>query len=475
MKPLLPAVAFLLISGCTAPPPFQAPELDLELPAKWEAAEAAPEPPAPRWWAAFGDPDLDRIEEEALTRNRDLAAAAERIAAAGAQATIAGADLYPQAIANGNSIRQRFNFIGFPIPGAPSGSVLTTKSTTFGISLQMSWEVDLWGRIRAGREAALADYQSLQADYAGARLSLAGRTAKAWFALTEARLQEELARSTLAIFQSTAEVVRARFEKGLAPSLDLRLALTNAEDARALLMGQRELRDRAARSLEVLLNRYPAGAVRGADRLPSPPEAIPGGLPVSLVTRRPDLVAAERRLAASGARVEEARAALLPDLTLSGLFGTSSTKLRDIFDKDLQIWNMAGNLTAPLFEGGRLRAGVSLAEARTREAVRLFGQAVFTALGEVESALAAEGFLVAREEALAASAEQAHAARRIARERYAKGLAGITTLLDAQRNELNASSQLLAVRRLRLENRVDLYLALGGGFERRQLEEEDPS
>ena len=212
------------------------------------------------------------------------------------------------------------------------------------------------------------------------------------------------------------------------------------------------------------MGRYPAAALNPGIALPALPEAVPAGLPADLVSRRPDLVAAERGLAASYARYTQAKRALFPRISLTGSAGTSSKELENLLDGDFSVWNLAGNILQPLFQGGRIRGGIQQAASQSEQALALYVHSVLAAYAEVENALAAEGFLAKRQAALETATEQALAARRLAEDRYASGLVDLNTMLDAQRGAYASESQLIAVRRQRLENRVNLHLALGGGF-----------
>ena len=218
----------------------------------------------------------------------------------------------------------------------------------------------------------------------------------------------------------------------------------------------------------MLLGQYPDGTTDTPPSLPAATPAVPGGLPADLVGRRPDLVAAERNLAASEARLSVARTELLPQITLTAATGTATNSVRSLIDGDFSVWSFLANVVAPLWQGGRLRAQISQAEARSAEALATYANTALAAYAEVETALAAEQFLREREQHLTTSVTQARAAERLADERYRAGLKTYITVFDSQRSAVQAEGDLLAARRLRLENRVDLYLALGGGFE--QLE-----
>ena len=460
----LTLTAALLAAGCAvAPPPAPDPPA---APQRWTAApEAAAGPPTGDWWLGFEDPTLGRLIDAALAANNDLEAAAARVEAAAAEARIAGAALAPQVAAALDGARSKRNFIGFPIP-SPDGSVPTSTTTTWSGGLNVSWEADLWGRLRAGRAAATAGLEAAAAELAAARLSLAGQTAKAWFGLLEASLQTRLARDTAASRRLTREQIARRYAAGLRGALDLRLARAAEGAAEALLAQRLRQRDAAARRLDLLLSRYPDGRSQTTDAaLPAPPPPAPAGLPSELVRRRPDLVAVERRLAAAGLRVSQARAALYPSLRLTGSGGRSSDELDDLLDSDFSVWSLAGGLLQPIFQGGRLRAGVELSEARHREASSLYAQSVLRAFAEVESALTAEGLLRRQATALDVAAREAAAAERLAQDRYRNGLGDYLAVLAAQVQALESASQGLAASRALLDARVDLHLALGGGFD----------
>ncbi|MDA1183615.1 MAG: efflux transporter outer membrane subunit, partial [Acidobacteria bacterium] len=418
---------------------------------------------SPDWWTAFGDPTLDQVVQQALEQNRDLVAAASRLEQAAADSRIAGSGLLPTVQASFNGSRRRQNFIGFPIPGS-DGRVLSTVSANMGVSLDTTWEADLWGRLRAGARASLADLQATAADYRGAQLSIAGQTVKAWLAAVEARQQISLAEATVASFRASSEQVRSRFEAGLRSSLDVRLSLSSLASAEALLQQRRQQLDATQRQLGVLLGQYAGMNLGIATELPDVPAAVPAGLPADLVRRRPDLVAAERRLAAVNERLVVAERDLYPRISLTGSTGTASGALKSLFDPAFSVWSLAGSLLQPIFQGGRLRAGVDRAEARVDESLATYAAAALQAYAEVEAALAAEAFFQERLGYLSVSSEQSRSAEALAEARYRSGLENFVTVLEAQRLALQADGELIAARRLLLENRVDLYLALGGGF-----------
>jgi NodT family efflux transporter outer membrane factor (OMF) lipoprotein len=457
---LLAVLPFALAwTGCATAPEPELSEAGVEPRPRWTAERASNATPVDGWISRFGVPSLEDAVREALTHNQNLLAAQARLDAALAQARIAGADLYPSLSAGGSARRQKQVLVGiFPEP-------FSTQSTNVGVSLDVTWEADVWGRVRAGRRAAVAEARASAEDLEAARLSIAAQTAKAWFAATEARAQRELAERTVAAFRSSANSVRRRYELGLAGPLDLRLLESNLDGAEALLATRRDVEQRTRRQLELLLGRYPSAALDTGSRLPDLPGDVPAGVPAEIVARRPDLAAAERRLEASGFRVAQSRAARYPSISLTASGGRSSNEFEDLLDGDFTVWSLAGNLLAPVFQGGRLAAGVDRAEANQRAALHGFADAALAAFAEVESALAAEELLAERQRALESAAAQAVGAEDLADEQYRRGLVDVLAVLESQRRALDAQSQLLAVRRERLDNRIDLHLALGGGFD----------
>jgi len=475
------SIAVLLTTaiGCVKAPPRVDPKMGFQVPPSWTAVRAAVGVTPASWWLEFGDPQLDAAIAEALANNYDLALAAATLERAQAQARIVGSDLSPQIDAGFSGSRTKQNFIGFDFVDAGGGgatggsnSVLSTTTNRFGLSVDVSWEIDLWGRIRSATAAALADMQATAADQQAVRLSVAAQTAKAWYAAIEARDQLALAEETVRSYRTTTRQVEARYERGVRPALDLRLALTELEGAEALVQQREQNLDIAIRQLETLLGRYPARALEPESQLPKPLGQVPAALPAEVVSRRPDLVASERTLAATGARVASARAALYPRLALTSSSGTASEQISDLLKSDFGIWSIAGNLVQPILQGGRLVAAVDAARAEQKQALARYASAVLAAYREVETFLAAESTLRARAEHLKLASEQSVAARDLADLRYLSGLDDYVTVLAAQRNALTAESSYIAVRNARVQNRIDLYLALGGGFDAADLFEQ---
>ncbi len=467
-------VLAVVVAACAAPIEATPRDAGLVLPERFlgdsRSDDAQPAPPE-FWWRHLGDERLAAAVDHALQFNRELGAAAARVDAARARAELAGASLSPTLAARLDAQRRRFNFIGLPIGG---DDVLSVTTNQHSLSLELAWELDLWGRIRSGEIAATADLAATAADLRGAALSIAARATKGWIACVEASQQLALAQATARSRLRTEDMVRRRFESGVRPALDVYLARADREAADALVQGRQRARDAAVRTLQVLLGNYPSLALDPGTALPPSPQPIPAGLPSELLRRRPDLAAAERRLAAADARQGEAKADRWPRLALTASGGTSSNDLTDLVDLDFGVWSLGANVFAPIFDAGRKTATIALRDAERREAEARFAAAVLGALAEVEGTLANAGTLAAEEASLAAAAAQSRAAATISNDRYARGLVDITTMLDTERRALTAEIALLAVRRARLDNHIDLLLALGGGLPAPGTETEAP-
>lgn len=455
----------LVLVSCARPPKIDHPEIaNIDVPDREPLPHNGNENIAATWWNEFADSNLTQIINTALLNNYNLKIAAANINAAKAQSTIAGAPLYPNISLSNSASKRKQIFVGLPIPNAPPNSILESRSTVFGLSVDASWELDLWGRVRAAKSAAGAQLQATKADYHAARLSLSALVVKTWLAAVENKKQVELAGATLENFITTRDQIATRYRKGLRPSIDLMLAETNVSTAKSLLLQRKLAAEQSLRQLEVLLGKYPAATLKIAPDLPAISAEIPTVLPADLLSRRPDLYAAERMLAASKISIKQAKLAFLPRLALNGSRGTSPAEYNQLLNQDFLVWNIAGNILQPIFQGGRLWAALKLAKAQNQQALAGYADKVLTAFAEVENAMAAEKYLSQQAATLQLATKQALDSRRLAESRYYSGVSDLITMLDAQRRAFDAESQLLNVQRMRLEARVNLYLALGGGF-----------
>ena len=358
-------------------------------PLQWITVNSSNNPIPAQWLGSFADPALNALVEDALNNNYDLKAAAARVDSAREQVRIEGAALWPQ-----------LSFTPGYLPNA-----ITSETGLFEAVFTMSWEIDVWGRIRATQQAAGQEAAAITADYQGGRLSLAARTAQSYFELIEANLQVDVVEQSIKDRRTIVELVRGRFARGLTRGLDLRLVLTDLANAEAQLASSRNRAQIVTRRLEVLLGRYPGNGLKKLAVLPAPPSVLSAGLPSELLARRPDLIAVLLRLQAADSRVENAKKLLLPRITLTVAGGTSSPALTELIDPKAVAWNLAMGLVQPIFTGGRLKAGIRLNEARTEETFNQYQGIVLNAFREVEQALAAEQWLRGQEQALKEAVE----------------------------------------------------------------------
>lgn len=448
----------------------------------WSASDLPSAPPRGDWIASFGDPALSALIAEALENNYDLAAAAARLEQARASARVAGAPRLPRLDARLDRSQNEFAVSGaipttdvngdgeidqndvIADPNSASEVVTIAEANNAGLGVSASWEADVWGRVRDVAKAGQQDAFAAQANFDDAQLSLAGSVARGWYDLIQARLLTLLAEDDVATQERSLRLTRRRFEAGLATSLDVRLARSSLASSEANLLLQQNLENNAARSLEVLLGRYPSAEINAADALPQLPELETVGAPGELLARRPDLRSAEASLQAAGFRASAARKALMPQLTLTATYGTDGEDFSEAFDPDYLVSRLAGSLLQPVFRGGALLAESERAKQSAYERLAIYANTALAAFNEAEAALDAETTLAARDNALAIAVEEALAAEELAEREYSRGVGTIFDLLNAQSRRISAERQLIAVRRDRVVNRVNLYVAIGGDF-----------
>ncbi|VAV93821.1 RND efflux system, outer membrane lipoprotein CmeC [hydrothermal vent metagenome] len=475
-----------------------------DMPAVWSSEEQAGTPLTGDWVAAFNDNALYRLIDEALLRNNTFLAAAANLKQARASSKIARADLLPSLNTSFRSSRNAI--VTDPTFAAQAGGSSTLSGlraqdledqfgldvdgdgkldgldldgngtaetdlpnrrlyiNNYSLGAQIRWEIDLWGRLTDQTKAAYRDATAAEADLIGARLSIAARVSQAWFGLIEARQQRELAERDVKARESNLRVTDRRYERGVASSLDVRLSRSALGSSQASLALRQRLELESSRRLEVLLGRYPAAELEAAESLPELPRLAGVGAPGDLLARRPDLIAAEARMEASGLRARAARKQMLPQITLTSQINTSGPALADLIDPERLAGNLVGGLLQPVFQGGRIRANAKRAHAVAEASLFNYAQTVLTAYEEAENALAAESFLAVREEALKLAYEEAAAAEELTERRYASGAATIFNLLDSQTRRILSESQYIQAQQQRVSNRVLLYLAIGGDF-----------
>ncbi|MBT7958849.1 MAG: TolC family protein [Akkermansiaceae bacterium] len=452
----------VFLSGCFVKSPESSiGKVSGKSPSEWSATKYAKSGVDTNWVSRFDDRKLDLLVSEALKSNYDMRIAAERVRRAGEAARVSSAASSPQMFFSSDSNRRKNIFVGFPFQGSQISEV-------HGVDMRIDWEPDIWGAARAGKSAALAEWQAGGQDYRAARASLAAQVCKAWFALAEGNQQVALAKEALLIRKKTETSVRERFERDLreqgGSASQLRLAQTDVASAKADLSANQGAVETARRQLEVLVGRYPAGKLTGKVRLPDISATPPAGMPSELLLRRPDIIAAERRYSATAKRIKEAKLTLFPSFKLTGSSGTTTDSLRKIISSDFGVWSYGANVSYALLTGGRVYSEIRVRKSNQREALASLQKTVLNAFGEVEQALASERWLSRRESEMREALKLARDASRSAENDYRDGNGDVLTLFTAQTRRIQLESQYVSLSRLRLTNRIDLHLALGGGF-----------
>jgi NodT family efflux transporter outer membrane factor (OMF) lipoprotein len=443
-------------AGCALKPPPTRDDLrqdalaHTDIPAAWRAPGGVAQSVTGDWLASFNDPTLTALVAEAIAYNADLRAAATLVEQASSYLQVASAPLLPSV-----------SFAGLSSGKASSGG----GSALNGVFLHASLELDIWGRVRYGEAAARETLTAVEADYAYARQSLAATVVKAWFVAIEAGMQREIAVEALHSSEALQRLSEDRLRVGNGNEELVAEARANTESFRDTVRQLELARENALRALELLLGRYPAAEITVATQLALPPGPVPVGLPSQLLERRPDVIAAERRVAAAFNRVGEARAARLPRISLTAGASSISSDVLVLRDRNNPTWGFGGNLLVPLFEGGALQAQVDVRSAEQKQAVAAYASAGLRAFGEVENALSADIALRDRSAILDARVRDNERALELARIQFRVGIVDQRTVEQRLIALYNARTTRLQVQGQQLAQRVNLYLALGGGFE----------
>jgi multidrug efflux system outer membrane protein len=457
-RPALFVVMALLAASCTLGPDYTRPESALPSAYDNGAADApTSELVDLPWWQGFGDPVLVDLVTMALAGNHDLRVATSRIAEARALARVSRADRQPQVGVGVSGEREQDSADTNANPGL---------SNTFDATVDVSWEADLFGRLRRADEAALARLVASEESRRGILLALVGDVARTYFELRDLDHQLAIATSTVSTRRQSLHIAELRFEGGLTSQVEVRQAETQLAQAEVLVPRLRQQRLAKESELAVLVGNVdfslPTDAAAGSSA--GEPPIVPAGLPSELLERRPDIRRAERDLEAANAEVGVAIASLYPRLSLTASAGSESDELEDLLGSGTGMWVLAANLTAPIWSGGRLRATLEATRERFEQAVLAYDRAVLEAFREVHDALGAQRHVA---EELAGQERLERAAGeylRLANLQYANGVVNYLDVLDAQRQFLDAQLTLSTARRDRRVAAVTLYRVLGGGW-----------
>lgn len=408
--------------------------------------------PAHQWTRYFNDPSLQRLVDEALQHNFDLKVAAARMESSRQLMRIARADLIPSL---GLEAGASYSEIS-------SNGNQTVEIEDYSVALGTSWELDLWGKVRASSAASEAEYEAAGFDLMQARHSIVAAVCSSWYQCIAAQEQLQLAEATVESYSSTADLIRNRFESGIDTALDYRLAVANAESAKSVLASRKESFKRSVRALQVLLGRYPDADLALSDSLPELESTIPADIPLTVLERRPDVRAAEKRVASAALSARTASRAKLPSVNITGSAGIQSEAFSSLLDGGDEFWSVGLSVSQPLFSGGRIDANQKRAESLLKQYEAMFQQVALDAFFEVEQALDADVYFSELETSSKAAREQSVEAEKLAWDQYTSGIIDIVTVLESQRYALNAKQSAIEARNARLQNRIQLFLALGG-------------
>lgn len=458
------AAAVTLLAGCAVAPEPSDRSLAFATPKRFEAQAASPaataRPTLARWWTRYGSRELDRLMAQAQERNLDIAAAFAQLEQAEAQARASGAALWPSVEASGGASRSRSS--GTMTPGVVTR---TQGRNAFDATLSASYVIDVWGRNRDQLQAAIATASASAYQIETVRVATQAALVNAYLTLAANRERARVAQENLRNAERVLGVYRARVAAGTASDLEIAQQTTLIETQRASLPQLRQAAEQARVQI-ALLTAEPAQAVKlaapGVTALRVP--ALGAGAPAALLTRRPDIRAAEERLAAADADVSAARKALLPQVQLTAQGGLQTGVLSKLLRPESALYSLAAGLTQPIFDGGQLRAGLALSQAQRRELLETYRKAVVSALTDVETALIAARESAAREVGQARALASARRAFALSEERLRAGTIDLATLLSAQQSLFQAQDALVLARFARLQAAAQLAQALGGDW-----------
>ncbi|MFO1477805.1 MAG: TolC family protein [Verrucomicrobiota bacterium] len=447
-----------LLSGCAlSRPPAHSQVVtnalppSTSIPARW-ISPAGTNSVSDDWLKSFNDPRLEALVAEALTNNLDLRQAAASVEAARQTVVVVASQLKPRAGANLGVASTRDEH---------HDQWYNSNLETAGAS----WEPDVWGRLRSQRSAAEAGYQATALDYAFARQSLAAITAKSWYLAIETRQLLTLSEQSVTVYSNLFDLVKIRRDAGKVTDLDVAEAGADLSAAQGQLRVSQGLYSDSRRNLELLLGRYPAAELAVADHFTPVPPPVQAGLPSLLLERRPDLVAAERKVLAAFRVEEAAKLALLPSFSLNLAGGHLSDSMLSLLQMNPWMIHAALGMYVPIYQGGALRAQIRIANAQQEQAVAHYGGAALRAFRDVESALTHEELLADRLQLQQAEVRDRVEAVRISNLQYKAGAIDLLSVLQLQSDEIGSQANWIKLRNAQLANRIDLHLALGGSFE----------
>ncbi|MGN5582298.1 AdeC/AdeK/OprM family multidrug efflux complex outer membrane factor [Stutzerimonas sp. Brlt_13] len=462
-KSLLSLALMTALTGCSLIPDYQRP--DAPVAGDWPQGEAYQQSAAQAseqtlgWREFFRDPALQQLIEVALENNRDLRVAALNVDAYRALYRIQRADLLPAVSADGAGTRSR-------TPGDLSMSGEPAISSQYSATFGVSWELDLFGRLRSLRDQALEEFFASEAAQRSTQISLIASVANAWLTLQADQALLQVTRDTLKTYEESFGLTQRSFDVGVASALELRQARSAVDSARVSIEQYTRLVAQDRNALTLLLGQsLPAGLPSGEGLERTQLATLPVGLPSDLLQQRPDILQAEYQLRAVNASIGAARAAFFPRISLSGAAGTASSELSGLFDGGSGYWSFSPSISVPIFNAGQLRANLDYAQISKNIQVAQYEQVIQTAFREVADGLAAQATYVRQVQAQRDLLQTSEDYYNLAERRYRTGVDSYLTVLDAQRQLFSVQQQLISDRLAQLTSEVNLFKALGGGWQ----------
>ena len=424
----------------------------------WKIGKPLDHLPKGNWWEIFGDPELNGLESRAMEFNQELRAAFAAVNQARAAARIARSEFFPSLDLNPRYSRERFS----PNQEPDFGSI---TANTFRVPLDLSYEIDLWGRVRRGLESARADAAAMHAAFHNVMLTLQADVAQNYFSLRAIDAEIATLQRNLQLRSEQLSIVTTRFETGLGRELDVVRARTEFATTEAELAAVTRRRVELENALAILTGQQPSTfKISPQQDWSQQVPVIPAGLPSELLERRPDVAEAERQLAAENARIGVAKAAFFPVLRLTGSGGFLSADVENLFNWESRVWSIGPSLSLPIFAGGRNRANLQRARARFEEAVARYRQQVLVAFADVENSLSAIQLLTAQAAAQSRALASAREARDLAMESFSAGIIEYLDVIDADRAALQTQRDSVRIAGQQSVAAVQLIKALGGSW-----------
>ena len=462
MKPLFPLLC-LLLASCAVGPTYEKPDVSAITPAKWKWQTAAPRDHAPKgeWWKVFGDGELNRLQALAVANNQELKAAVARLDQARATVRVSGAAYSPDIDLSGKAQRERTSGNSpSPVPIAMPSAQLNS----FSMPLDLSYELDFWGRIRRLVESARADAGATEADYQNVLLTLTGDVAANYFQLRALDSELETLSRTQQSREKSLGIIEQKFKAGVLPEVDDARARSELATTRADMADVTRQREELVSVLALLCGQPASNFTIAARPLKSSAPSIPAGLPSSLLERRPDIAKAERNVAARNADIGAATAEFFPAVRLTGQGGFLSKDTSSLFSADTRVWSIGPSISLPVTGFFVTKAKVNRAKAQREEAIAQYRQTVLAAIKDVETSLTQVHYRGQQVSAQSDAVTAAQKATDLVRSRYEGGTVSYLELLDAERTSLQLERQSAQVKAQRLVATVRLIKALGGAW-----------